>query len=95
MEFRKEKYVMRIIQSGKKTNNGMNRTAKSRKDWNAWIKGKLKIGNIGIGHSQISGYERKNNQRLLQPILSCKIPETIPKMGRTQRKKPEKNEGIH
>ena len=46
----------------KKTNNGRNRTRKSRKNKNAWRKGKLQVlGNIGSGHHQISGDESKRN----------------------------------
>ena len=48
----------------KKTNNGMNRTVKSRKNRNIRRKGKLQIvGNTGRGHHQTSGDERKNNKK--------------------------------
>ena len=44
----------------KATNDGRNRTAKSRKNQNARRKENLKVlGNIRSGHRQISGDERK------------------------------------
>ena len=43
------------------TNKGRNRTIKSRKNHNACRKENLQVlGNIGSGHHQISGNERKN-----------------------------------
>ena len=43
-----------------KTNNGRNKTAKSRKNQNAWRKGKLQVyGNIGNGHHQTNGDLKK------------------------------------
>ena len=43
----------------KTTNNGWNRSNKSRKNQNALRKGNLQmLGNIGSGHHQISGDER-------------------------------------
>ena len=47
-----------------KTNNGRNRTAKSRPNQNTWRKGNLQVlGNIGSGHSQTSGDERINQKK--------------------------------
>ena len=56
MEFGIEKYAILIM----KTNNRRNLTAKSRKNMNAWRKGKLLVqGNIRSGHHQTSRDERK------------------------------------
>ena len=55
------------MKNGKKTNNGRNRTARSRKNQNTWRKGKLQVlENVGSGQHQISGDKRKNNKRLPQ-----------------------------
>ena len=44
----------------KKAKNGMNRTAKSRKNQDAWRKRNLQVlGNIETGHHQTSRDERK------------------------------------
>ena len=60
MEFGIEKYAILIIKRGKTTNDGRNRTTKSRKNQNAWRKGNLQIrGNIGSGRHQTCGDERK------------------------------------
>ena len=51
----------------KKMNNRRNRTTKSRKNQNIWRKGKLLVlRNIGSGHHQTSGDERKNKKRMPQ-----------------------------
>ena len=59
-EFDIEKCAMPIMKSGKRQNYRRNKTAKSRKNQSAWRKGKLQVhGNIGSGHHQTSGDERK------------------------------------
>ena len=61
MEFGIEKCAMIVMKSGKRKNDGRNRTTKSRKNLIIWRKGNLQIlGNIGSGHHQTSGNERKN-----------------------------------
>ena len=64
MEFSIEKCTM-LIMKRKNIDNGRNRTTKSRKNQKARRKGNLQVlGNIGSGHSQTSGDERKNNKRV-------------------------------
>ena len=51
----------------KTANDGRNRTTKLRKNQNARRKGNLQIhGNIGCGHHQTSGDERKKKQKNIQ-----------------------------
>ena len=48
----------------KKTNNGRIRIDRSRMNQNAWSKGNIQLlGNIGSGHHQISGDERKKKTK--------------------------------
>ena len=52
-------------EKGKRTNNGRNKTGKSRKNQNTRRKGNLLVpGNIESGHHQTSGDERKNIKRV-------------------------------
>ena len=61
MEHGKEESTMLLIKSRKETNNGRNRTAKSRKNQKASRKGKLKVlGNTGRGHNQPNEDERRS-----------------------------------
>ena len=58
---------MQIIKKWEKTDNGRNRTAKSRKNKNTRRKTKLQVlGNIGNVHHQTSSDERKNEKRVSQ-----------------------------
>ena len=62
----------------KKTNNGRNRTAKSRKNQNTWRKGKLQLlGNIGSEHHQTSEDERKNKKRIAQTSEKISRNQTL------------------
>ena len=54
-------------QKRERTDNGRNRTVKSRKNQNAWRKGNLRVlRNIESSHHQTSGDERKNKKEYLR-----------------------------
>ena len=66
MEFGIEKCAM-LIMKLEMTWDGRNRTSKSRQNQNARRNGNLQIhGNIGSGHPETLGGERKNEKRVPQ-----------------------------
>ena len=58
----------------KKTNNGRNKTAKSKKNQNAWRKGNLQvIGNIGSEQAEMKEKKKKECLRRTRKLLETKL----------------------
>ena len=71
----------------KTTNDERNKTTKSRKNQNIQREGNIQmLGNIGSGHHQISGDERKNFKRIPQENEKITRNQTISQKSHQRNK---------